>query len=794
LVISVLVLAAILAIGIALRPDEPRKPVRIARHNFQARFTESIFNEIARRRKIPVVWVQTGLDAPEALRQNVVDLWAGAVARSGGQQEFHQTEKWTNIEFSLLSMEAKDQRHPTSTAGWLVAYPAPTVKVSKVNEALPGAVPMPFASVVAAVQAVCNGKAHAVMLARNTALEAVLKRPQGCETAAFWYDLLPSAAIPITILARRESAKDAEEFRSGMGDLAEDGSMTRLTAETMTVADRQSEFISGIVEAERRSQTRLYILLAGLAILIAVAFLSFKLRSALRAAEQASMAKSRFLAAMSHEIRTPTNGIVGMTELLLDTPLNDLQKEFAETVRSSAHSLLTIIGTVLDFSRIEAGKQETVKVAFSPRAVVEETIGVMARGAHDKGLDLGCFISADMPREVIGDPGSLRQVLLNLLSNAVKFTQSGDVTARVGISRPLNGRPEIWFEVSDTGIGIAPDVMPRLFKPFGQADESISRRFGGTGLGLVISRRLVELMGGKLSLDSTVHKGTCTRFTIPSSFAAGGTDEPWKGCFTGRRLLAAGGTQLNRQMLQQQLTAMGIHLDWAEDDGPPQNYDAILVDGAEPWVDGWCTPNIRGWRPEYSSVPVILVTLHENHLQFERARRNGAADFLFKPLRPSKLAACLERVFEAGVDSKSDEPAVRQPEAVPPVHRARILVAEDNGVNQRVAQRMLERLGYDVDIAENGRCAVEAVNKQHYDAILMDCSMPEMNGFDATREIRRRHGLGTVIIAMTASALPNDAELCRRAGMDDYLTKPVDTHRLRTVLERWIPVSRFTSV
>ncbi len=798
LVISVFAMAAVLAIGIPLRPSRTRRPVRIARYGFESRFTESIFNEIAKRRHISVQWVQTGLTASEALRQGRVDIWAGATASADPQREFHQTEKWTEVELSLLSLEGKDQRHPTHTSGQLVAYYEGGRTASDVTDALPGAVPMPFGSAIAAIQAVCGGQVHAVMLARNSALEAVLKRPPGCENAPFWYDLLPSAAIPVVILARHEAAREADAFRSGMSELAEDGTIARLTAETMTVADRQPELISGIVDSERRSKLGVSTVLASLFIVLGSGILLIKLRMARRAAENASLAKSQFVAAMSHEIRTPMNGIVGMTELLLDTPLTDLQKEFAETVRSSAQSLVTIIGNVLDFSRIEAGMQTTVKVSFSPRSVIEETVGVLAHQAHEKGLDLGCFLSPDMPREVTGDPGSLRQVLLNLLGNSVKFTQSGEVTARAGVSRPVKGNPEIWFEVSDTGIGIPADVMPRLFKPFGQADDSIGRRFGGSGLGLVISRKLVELMGGKLSMDSTVHKGTCTRFSIPWIAGADPMDEPWKGRFAGRRVLAEGGTLINRQMLGQQLTAMGIQMDSAENFDPDRSYAAILVDGMEPWANGWSTSQIRGWRPEYESIPVVLITLHESHQHFEQARKAGVGDFLYKPLRPARVAACLERVLAAAgdpdCDTDADEAGVEEWEVVPAPRRARILVAEDNPVNQRVAQRMLERLGYDVDIADNGRRAVEAMARLRYDAILMDCSMPEMNGFDATREIRQRHGNETVIIAMTASALPDDAELCRRAGMDDYLTKPVDTQRLRTVLERWIPVNRFSAV
>jgi signal transduction histidine kinase len=305
------------------------------------------------------------------------------------------------------------------------------------------------------VQAVCTGEVHAVMLARATALESVLKRPAGCEQAAFRYEMLPQAAIPIAILARRDAAREADAFRAGMSELAEDGTMARLTAQTIVVADRQSEFISGIMDAERRSRQRLYISAIGISILICGVVLLLKLRGARRAAEHASLAKSQFVAAMSHEIRTPMNGVVGMTDLLLETKLTDLQREFAETVRSSARSLLAIIGSVLDFSRIEAGMQNTEKVVFSPRAVMEETVSVMAHGAHQKGLELGCFAGADLPGEVLGDCGSVRQVLLNLLSNSIKFTPSGVVIVRAGTGSRDDGTVEVWFEVSDTGIGIA---------------------------------------------------------------------------------------------------------------------------------------------------------------------------------------------------------------------------------------------------------------------------------------------------------------------------------------------------
>lgn len=779
-------------IWLSFRQTTPNRPLRLARSAYQAKFTESIFNEIARRRHIPIEWVKTNLDTNEALRNGEVDIWAAGASTPERQKEFYITDMWTHVELSLLALDNKDLPHPVNTAGHRVGYNERNLNVNDVLRALPGAVPVAHQSVAATVQALCAGQVYAAMLARAPALEAVLKRPAGCEHAAFRYEILPQAVIPIVILARKDMAREAAIFRSAMGELAEDGTMTRLTMQTMTVADRQSEFISGITEVERRSQYRLYVALVSVTILVAGGILLLKLRGARRTAEHASLAKSQFVAAMSHEIRTPMNGIVGMTELLLDTKLTELQREFAETVRSSAHSLLAIIGSVLDFSRIEAGMQSTETLAFSPRGVMEETVSVLAHGAHQKGLELGCFAGPDLPLNVVGDPGAVRQVLLNLLSNAVKFTPAGEVVVRAGVAGAEHGMVELWFEVSDSGIGIDPEVVPKLFQPFSQADVSTARRFGGTGLGLVISKRLVELMGGTISLESQVGVGTRIRFSGKFADTFAPITEPWRGRFDSRRMLAAGGTSISRQMLSEQLAAMGVELDWAENGKLRESYDAILVDGKEPWARGWLPAGIRGWRPEFSGTPVILLTVHESHQHLDEARRAGISDFLYKPLRPAKLAACLDNVLATPM-LLPDEPAINPepPELDRPGWRARVLVAEDNTVNQRVAQRMLERLGYQVDIAENGRRAVEAVSLTEYDAILMDCSMPEMDGFQATREIRQHHGSKTVIIAMTAGAMAEDEQRCRNAGMDDYLAKPVNTEMLRQALEHWIPEGRF---
>jgi len=750
------------------------RPVRMGRSWFQARFAERLFNEIAARQGISVQWVNVSGPWEDALRSGVIDIWTGAQITPGRTREFF-VMRWTSIDFAILSLQKDENSGSLDLRGKAVAYNRFGLNEQDVVQMAPGVRPRPYESVAAAVQAVCTGDALATLLAKESALGSVLKRPSGCESTIFRYELI-SHPMDIGIYARKDAASIIKKFHAGMLALAEEGKMAQLGSETQPVADRNQELIGRLVEEEQKSQSRLHILAASLCGLTIVLALLFKLRATQRAAEQASGAKSEFVASVSHEIRTPMNGILGMTELLLDSKLSDGQREFAETIRNSAESLLAIIGNVLDLSKIEAGMRTAEKVHFSPRSIIENAVSVMATHARQKKIELGYFVDRDVPNLVAGDPGGLRQVLLNLIGNGAKFTLEGSVTVSVRVGRLSGDTIQLIFEVRDTGIGIAPAVQARLFQPFQQADRSTARRFGGTGLGLAISRRLILMMGGNISLDSNPGRGTGVQFTC-SFESVRGVEGIYKPDSTlgGLRVFVDSDSALTRAMLAEQFQEIGVVAQWHEPGVTPAKYDVAILD-----------------RPEVTPanyLPAILLTHHDVPATLDQARAAGFCAFLFKPIQRSKLSTALRESLQRNAEPEppADKGAIQGP-LTALERKPRVLVVEDNIVNQLVAQRLLEKLGCDVDLAENGTQAVEKSRRAEYDFTLMDCTMPEMDGFEATREIRRTQRKENVIIAMTANALAEDEMKCRAAGMNDYLAKPVTLGKLRSVLTRWLPL------
>ena len=568
-----------------------------------------------------------------------------------------------------------------------------------------------------------------------------------------------------------------------------------------------------------------------------------QLDNALQEAQEATRVKASFLATMSHELRTPMNGVIGMTDLLLDTEPSKEQRSYIETIRQCGEALLNLINDILEYGKIEAGKLELECIDFNLRTTVEDALGQFAERAQTKGLEITSLVHAAVPTGLRGDPGRLRQILTNFVGNAIKFTEQGHVTVQAFLEKDLVDAVVVRFEITDSGIGISPEAQARLFQPFTQADTSTSRKYGGTGLGLSISKQLTELMGGSVGIVSrpghgstfwcTAHfakQATCPLAIVPSAE------------LTGRRVLILDDNESNRVILHHLVTGWGMVADQAQDADSAialleqqaeqgLSYDVAIVDMLMPGKDGLQFAKEMKAHPVGSLVRLVILTSLIQRGHAELARQAGFVAYLTKPVRHDQLLSCLRTVLGVSRLVNEGKPAMDTAPAPALITRhtlaeiestPRILVAEDNLINQKLTVRILEKLGYQSDVVENGQEALAALARGTYALVLMDCQMPIVDGFEATRLIRQREASECVssstfqvsgskqdgslgqhetchlkletprhipIVALTANAMRGDRERCVAAGMDDYLTKPIRKDDLKGVLERWIPPS-----
>jgi signal transduction histidine kinase/DNA-binding response OmpR family regulator len=768
-----------------------------------------LLREAARRADVRLDWVLVPEGPDHALSDGIVDLWP-VVNELPERSRFHFSEPYAQVTYWLATKGQGQALDRDAVAGRVVGITEALAR-RIAEEHLPQAKLQVFATIPAMMEGVCSGTVFAAVIAESATHASLFRKPEGCELrmspirgASLWSAIASSPKHP-------EAARVADLLRTEIGAMVRDGTLSTISLKWFGYPTNEAAMVESLTSAHRDAQRRTVWLAVLTCAVILLLWMAVRLHSARRAAEQATRAKSDFLANMSHEIRTPMNGVIGMTGLLLDTNLTREQREYTEIVRSSGEALLTVINDILDFSKIEAGKLVIELFPFDLRLGIEEVNDMLAPKAEERKLDLVLEYSSAVPRHFIGDAGRIRQVLTNLVGNAVKFSADGCVLITVECQGQEAQQARMRVSVQDNGPGIPQDKLDLLFRKFSQVDASTTRKYGGTGLGLAISKQLVELMGGSIGVESRPGEGSTFWFTLPLTLDAQPHAAPVPAAdLKDLRVLIVDDNEVNRRVLHKQITSWGMRdgsfssgeqalegLRAARQSGDP--YHFAILDYQMPGMDGATLARAIKSDPAIRGTVLVMLT-SVGHWDTVRHTESASIDAcLSKPVRQSQLFNTLATAWSKKLHVAIADPArpasrIADMKSVLAARSAdwpiRVLVAEDNVVNQKVAVRMLERLGLRADVAANGREAVSMFELLPYDLVFMDCQMPEMDGYEAAGEIRRREGPGrhVAIIAMTADAMAGCREQCLEAGMDDFISKPVAMEALFEALRRWAPV------
>jgi len=774
-----------------------------------------VMQEAARRRGIRLVWVHSKVGSERSLSAGETELWAIFSDLPWRRSSFFVSRPYTFVRYWLVANQESVLTSSSQMKGRTIAVRyQPGMMEAAARWFFPEARIQRQPADAEIFHAICSGEADGGLVAERVEQRIGEVQTGPCAGRSFRYLPVPNGYGNAGIGAVRgnsDAIRAAKALREEISEMARDGTLASIYFRWYHESNNDTLTIDLTEEAKQRNML-LSVAIGALFLILGVICWQYRrMRAAWKMADAATLAKSEFLAKMSHEIRTPMNGVIGMTSLLLDLDLGPEQRECADTVRRSGEALLIIINDILDFSKLEAGKLEIESMPFDLRQVIEDVNEMLAPQMEARGLDLMLEYPAALPHQFLGDGGRIRQVVTNLAGNAIKFTESGHVLITVTCKILEAGRAHMRVSVQDTGSGIPPDKIGLLFQKFSQVDGSITRKHGGTGLGLAISKQLVDLMGGSTGVESILGAGSTFWFDVPLLLnAVEDLATVPLSDLRGLRMLIADASEVNRRVLREQVSTWGMRneslgsgtdvlreMEEANTQGDP--YDFLLLDYKISELDGCAVAASVRSTPALRDVPIIMMTsvvyAHDRCHQVACDRTMVDA-CLTKPVRQAHLMHALtatraNRLNDSKPisitpprDLRDDRSTCDRVAGAP----WRVLVVDDNAVNRKVAVRLLERIGLRIDVAGNGVEALRMVGELPYDIIFMDCQMPEMDGYTATREIRgmEEPGQHVTIIAMTAEVLTGARELCLSAGMDDYISKPVRLDDLSRVIEKWL--------